>query len=68
MHQRPTPEHLQSLKPRIRQWALELGFTEIAFASAQLNGAENRLLTWLQNGFHGSMDYMARHGATRAKP
>src|SRR4029079_124045 len=27
-----------------------------------------RLLEWLRMGRHGAMDYMARHGATRARP
>ena len=26
------------------------------------------LLAWLNNGFHGSMDYMAAHGLKRARP
>ena len=30
--------------------------------------AENRLLAWLAAGYHGEMDYMARHGLKRARP
>jgi epoxyqueuosine reductase len=56
------------LKPDLRQWAGELGFTDLAFASAELDGAEQWLMDWLGAGYHGSMDYMARHGATRARP
>ncbi|HUL55583.1 MAG TPA: tRNA epoxyqueuosine(34) reductase QueG, partial [Usitatibacter sp.] len=29
---------------------------------------EARLLEWLGRGWHGEMDYMARHGARRARP
>ena len=68
MHHAPTPEQLQKLKPTLRQWAAELGFKDLAFASAELEGAEQRLMDWLGEGFHGSMDYMARHGSARAHP
>ena len=30
--------------------------------------AEPRLLEWLAQGWHGEMEYMARHGALRARP
>ncbi len=33
-----------------------------------LSSAEPRLQQWLENGFHGSMDYMAAHGLKRARP
>jgi epoxyqueuosine reductase len=63
-----TPAQLQAFKPTLRQWAAELGFADLAFATAELDGAEERLMAWLGQGYHGSMDYMARHGATRARP
>jgi epoxyqueuosine reductase len=68
MHHAATPERLEDMKPALRQWAAELGFADLAFASAELEGAEQRLMEWLGAGYHGSMDYMARHGATRARP
>jgi epoxyqueuosine reductase len=68
MHQSPTPQSLQLLKPQIRIWANELGFADIAFSSAVLDGAEQQLMAWLNKGYHGEMDYMARHGRTRARP
>jgi len=37
-------------------------------AEADLSAAEPRLLEWLSRGWHGEMEYMARHGALRARP
>ncbi|MEW5768850.1 MAG: tRNA epoxyqueuosine(34) reductase QueG [Pseudomonadota bacterium] len=68
MHQPPSPERLEALKPVLRQWARELGFADLSFAAAELGDAERRLMDWLDAGYHGGMDYMARHGATRAHP
>jgi epoxyqueuosine reductase len=62
------PEALDALKPHIRAWGRELGFSAVGFASIQLGEAENELMAWLAAGYHGEMDYMARHGAIRARP
>ncbi len=45
-----------------------LGFSQIAVAPVDLSSAEPQLLNWLAHNFHGSMDYMARHGLKRARP
>lgn len=37
-------------------------------AGIDLAAAEQPLLDWLAAGFHGGMDYMARHGLKRARP
>ena len=37
-------------------------------ASVDLSTAEPGLRAWLDNGFHGDMAYMARHGLKRARP
>jgi epoxyqueuosine reductase len=52
----------------LRQWALGLGFSAAGVASVDLSDAEPGLAAWLQAGFHGSMDYMARYGMRRARP
>jgi epoxyqueuosine reductase len=52
----------------IRQWAHELGFSQIGVAGIDLSSAEPGLLAWLSQGFHGSMAYMAAHGLKRARP
>jgi epoxyqueuosine reductase len=59
---------LTALQASIRNWGRELGFSAIGFASVELGEAEDELMNWLEAGYHGSMDYMARHGVTRARP
>ena len=52
----------------MREWAAALGFSQIGVADVDLSAAEPGLVAWLRNGFHGGMDYMARHGLKRARP
>ena len=52
----------------IKAWGIELGFQAVGIADADLSAAEPRLLEWLAQGWHGEMEYMARHGALRARP
>ncbi|MEO8543719.1 MAG: tRNA epoxyqueuosine(34) reductase QueG [Burkholderiaceae bacterium] len=56
------------LSGRITRWGQELGFSQIGFSRIDLSGAEQGLLSWLDNGFHGDMAYMASHGLKRARP
>jgi epoxyqueuosine reductase len=58
----------RALAVRIKAWGRELGFQAIGIADADLSAAEPRLLEWLARGWHGEMEYMARHGALRARP
>jgi epoxyqueuosine reductase len=53
---------------QLRGFGHGLGFSQIGVAGVDLSAAEPGLLAWLHNGFHGSMDYMARHGLKRARP
>ncbi|HXU43179.1 MAG TPA: tRNA epoxyqueuosine(34) reductase QueG [Burkholderiales bacterium] len=57
-----------ALAQSIRAWGSELGFQAVGIADADLSAAEPRLLEWLAQGWHGEMEYMARHGALRARP
>jgi epoxyqueuosine reductase len=57
-----------ALATRIKQWGRELGFQAVGIADTELGDAENRLGAWLGRGWHGEMDYMARHGTLRARP
>lgn len=52
----------------LRRWAGELGFASLGVADVDLSSAEPGLQAWLEAGFHGEMDYMARHGLKRARP
>ena len=56
---------------RIKASGKALGFDAVGIASAADTGfaaAEEGLLAWLNAGFHGEMNYMARHGRKRARP
>ena len=61
-------EELAQLVVRIRAWGAELGFNAVAVTGVDLSDAEPGLTAWLAAGFHGEMDYMARHGMKRARP
>jgi epoxyqueuosine reductase len=57
-----------ALTQKVKSWGAELGFQAVGIAEADLSAAEPRLLDWLSRGWHGEMEYMARHGALRARP
>ena len=57
-----------ALRERLAAGAAELGFDAVGVAGVDLAEAEPGLLAWLDAGFHGTMDYMARHGLRRARP
>lgn len=57
-----------ALATDIKSWARELGFDEAGISDTDLAVEEEYLLQWLGKGFHGQMDYMARHGTRRSRP
>ncbi|MFZ2161282.1 MAG: tRNA epoxyqueuosine(34) reductase QueG [Sideroxyarcus sp.] len=57
-----------ALAARIRAWGNALGFQAVGISDTHLGSAETHLLQWLAEGHHGAMDYMAKHGAKRARP
>jgi epoxyqueuosine reductase len=57
-----------ALSGRVKRWGLEAGFDAVAISGIDLAEEEARLLEWLGRGWHGAMDYMARHGTRRARP
>ena len=63
-----TSQELAKLALQIKQWGLELGFQQVGIADTDLSVAEAHLQNWLAQDFHGSMDYMQRHGLKRSRP
>jgi epoxyqueuosine reductase len=61
-------EVAQGAEARVKRWGRELGFDAVAISGIDLAAEEARLLEWIGRGWHGEMDYMARHGARRARP
>jgi len=59
---------LTSLADQIRGWGRDLGFQQIGITDTDLEAHEKLLSKWLENGYHGSMDYMERHGTRRCRP
>ncbi|OLQ86007.1 tRNA epoxyqueuosine(34) reductase QueG [Vibrio ponticus] len=58
----------QELADKIKIWAKQLGFQKVGICDVDLKEHEAELQKWLEAGYHGSMDWMARHGMMRARP
>lgn len=58
----------QALADNIKLWGAELGFQKVGICDIDLHEHEAPLQKWLDDGFHGDMDWMARHGMMRARP
>ena len=57
-----------ALAIKIKRWGKELGFQQLGITDTDLKTTEERLQKWLDQGFHGDMDYMWRHGSKRTRP
>ena len=57
-----------ALLSSIREWAAGFGFSRIGVAGIDLADAEPRFAEWIAAGFHGSMDWLHRHGTKRSRP
>ena len=57
-----------ALADDIRRWARELGFQQTGISGTRLDADEAHLLRWLEDGLHGEMEYMQRHGTRRSRP
>lgn len=62
------PHDHTELAGAIRRWGRELGFQQVGITGIELPEDEARLMRWLEQGRHGAMEYMQRHGARRARP
>ncbi|MFP5383109.1 MAG: tRNA epoxyqueuosine(34) reductase QueG [Gammaproteobacteria bacterium] len=59
------------MKPGIdelRRWAGELGFAQLGVADLELDAPVAHLERWLDDGFHGDMDWFVRHLDLRRDP
>ena len=59
---------LVQLANNIKAWGRALGFQQVGVSDIDLGQHEAYLMEWLNNGYHGDMDYMQNHGAKRARP
>lgn len=59
---------MRQLRHNLAEWAAELGFQQLGVADTDLREAETRLNQWLEEGSHGTMDWMASHGDKRSRP
>lgn len=59
---------LAQLANTIKAWGQELGFQQVGISDIDLTEHEQHLQTWLDKGWHGEMEYMARHGTKRSRP
>jgi len=63
-----TDQNLTQLPEMIREWASELGFSDVGITYPDTGAHADRLQQWLDDGFHGEMGYMADHGDKRYTP
>ena len=56
------------LANHIKAWGLALGFQQVGICDIDLSQERPMLEAYLQNGFHGSMDYLARNVDKRLAP
>tara|TARA_R110001599_G_scaffold353885_1_gene602445 strand:+ start:17042 stop:18112 length:1071 start_codon:yes stop_codon:yes gene_type:complete len=68
LSQQLSPEDQTAIVEQIRTWSKELGFSQLGIADIELAEHEGYLQKWLDAGYHGSMEYMARHGTKRSRP
>ncbi len=61
-------QQLETLAKDIKRWGLELGFQQVGISDTELSKAENSLFEWLDQGYHGDMAWMAKHGDKRSRP
>ncbi|EED30676.1 putative iron-sulfur cluster binding protein [gamma proteobacterium NOR5-3] len=56
------------LVEEIRDWARELGFSQLGVSDIDLAEHEDYLQRWLAAGYQGEMQWMGSHGVKRSRP
>jgi len=56
---------MQKITSEIKKIGLEIGFDKIGISPAKQPSKSNKLEMWLQNNFHGTMEWMAVHQEKR---
>ncbi len=59
---------LVRLTDDIKAWGQALGFQQVGISDVDLRQHESHLQNWLEQGYHGDMQYMAEHGTKRSRP
>jgi epoxyqueuosine reductase len=60
--------NLSALSMSIKDWGKSMGFSHVGITDTDLASAEAHYQAWIEKGFHGAMDYMAKHGSKRTQP
>lgn len=68
MSEKNTEPTMAELLQSLQRWARSFGFQALGVSDVTLEEAGGRLRDWLDRGFHGEMDYMAKHGDKRYRP
>jgi len=63
--EQPDPAAIRAL---LAERARTLGFADIGITGVSLDDDERHLDAWIAAGWHGEMQYMARHGSKRTRP
>lgn len=59
---------MKEIQNKLQCLAKSFGFQQLGVSDINLAESEEKLRSWLEAGFHGSMDYMSRHGTKRTRP
>ena len=68
VHRAKVSNDYTKLNADIKRLGMALGFAEIGISDTNLTVAELEHAQWIKKGFHGDMDYMAKHGSKRTRP
>ena len=52
----------------IKNWGMDFGFQQVAITDIDLEKYETHLESWIENNYHGAMDYMAENHSKRCHP